>query len=117
MMMTYEMPVCRENMPKEVLDILDDMAAHNKEHRDSLKVMEIRSWSLGEPDGEIISDFWQVTIYDRLSELFFIHRLHFYWEFDLTKCDKCFVTISRDDMLTFVGNTQALYTRVKPEVA
>jgi hypothetical protein len=116
-MMTYEMPVDKSMMPKEVLDILDDMAANNRQYHDSQKLMEVRSWSLGEPDGEIVSDFWQVTIYDRLSELFFIHRLHYYWEFDLTKCDKCYVTISRDDMLTFVGNTQALYARVKPEVA
>lgn len=116
-MMTYEMPVCRENMPKEVLDILDDMAANNRQYHDSQKVMEIRSWSLGEPDGDIVSDFWQVTIYDRLSELFHIYKLFYYWEFDLTKCDKSYVTISRDDMLMFVGNTQALYTRVKPEVA
>lgn len=116
-MMTYEMPVDKSMMPKEVLDILDNMAANNRQYHDSQKLMEVRSWSLGEPDGEIVSDFWQVTIYDRLSELFFIHRLHYYWDFGPTKCDKCYVTISRDDMLTFVGNTQALYARVKPEVA
>jgi hypothetical protein len=116
-MMTYEMPVDKAMMPKEVLDILDDMAAHNRAYDGTQKLMEVRSWSLGEPDGEIVSDYWQVTIYDRLSELFYIYNLHYYWEFDLTKCDKSYVTISRDDMLTFLGNTQALYTRVKPEVA
>jgi len=117
MMMTYEMPVCRENMPKEVLDILDDMAANNRQYDDSQKVVQIRSWSLGSPDGETVSDYWQVVIYDRLTELFHIYELHYYVEFDAHKCDKSYVIVSRDDMLTFLGNTQALYTRIKPEVA
>ena len=116
MMTTYEMPVCRENVTAEVNEILAEMDAQNKKY-DSQKVMQIRSWSLGSPDGETVSDYWQVVIYDCLAELFRIYELHYYVEFDTHKCDKSYVAVSRDDMLTFVGSTQALYTRVKPEVA
>jgi hypothetical protein len=101
------MPVCRENMPTEVNEILAEMDAHNKEFRNARKLVQVRSWSLGEPDGELVSDYWQVTIYDRLVEAFYIYKLHYYWEFDLTKCDRTFITISRDDMLVFLGDAIA----------
>ena len=103
----YEMPVCRDNMTAEVKEILAEMDAQNKEYSGSQKVVEIRSWSPGTPDGETVADYWRVVIYDRLSKLFFIHQLNYYWEFGITKCDKKMIYMSKDDMLACLGEAVA----------
>ena len=116
----YEMPVSKANMTDEVLNIFDEMAANNRQYNDSQECVQVRSWSVGTPDGETSDNYWKVVIYDRLGELFYIYQLHYYWYFDTTKCDKSLVTLTRDDMLTFLGSTQAYgerKTEDKQEVA
>jgi len=103
----YEMPVSKANMTDEVLNIFDEMAANNRQYNNTQECVQIRSWSVGTPDGDTSDHYWKVVIYDRLGELFYVYQLHYYWEFDTTKCNKSLVTLTRDDMLSFLGNTQA----------
>ena len=116
----YEMPVSKANMTDEVLNIFDELAAHNRQYNNTQECVQVRSWSVGTPDSETSDHYWKVVIYDRLGELFYVYQLHYYWEFDKTKCDKSLVTLSRSDMLVFIGTTQAYGERKaedKQEVA
>lgn len=97
MMYKYEMPVCEANMHAAVKEIIADMEAHNKEYPALMrKVVYMHSWSLGDESGETSSDFWQVVIYEKMTDLFYVHQICDDWDFGGRKVEKTMICLPKE---------------------
>lgn len=108
MMYKYEMPVCEANMHAAVKEIIAEMKEHNEKYPALMrKVVCVKSWSHGTPDGETDDETWQVVIYERMTELFYIYKITDDWYFDTRKVEQQMLTFSKDEMLGFMGEALA----------
>ena len=113
----YEGGFSMESAPKEIKELFADMEAHNKEWPSlARKVVNLKTWASGLPDGFTTDEYYRIIIYERVTDLFYLYQFHYYWEFDLTKLHKEFITLSRDEVMTFVGEALAMKDK-KQEVA
>ena len=113
----YEGSFSKESAPKEIKELFADMEAHNKEYPSlARKVVNLKTWASGLPDGFTTDEYYRIIIYERVTDLFYLYQFHYYWEFDLTKLHKTFIILSRDEVMMFVGEALAMKDN-KQEVA
>ena len=97
MMYKYDMPVSDANMHAAVKEIIADMEAHNKEYPGLLrKVTYIHSWSLGDESGDTTADFWQVVIYEKTTNLFYVYQICDDWDFAGRKVTKNMICVPEE---------------------
>lgn len=109
MIVRYEMPVCDANMHQAVKDILAEMNEHNNEYPGLERtVMDIKSWSVGDCVEDTDDVFWQVVIYEKITDLFYIYDISDSWYFDTRKVDVRRTIISRSDMQDYMTKVVAM---------
>jgi hypothetical protein len=84
----YNIPVSGETMPEDIAYCVKSI-----EEDDSLRLVRVEHYSYGTPDGDDITDSWQVISYHPSTERFFITDFMIWYECDEKKVRRDSVTL------------------------